>query len=44
VKTSYLAIPVAEVAELMKAVGFRAVRRLDDRFFQPIVVGTRPAT
>jgi len=44
VKTSYLAIPVAQVAELMKAVGFRGVRRLDDRFFQPIVVGTRPAT
>src|SRR5262245_59332166 len=41
-KTSYLAIPVAEVAELLRAVGFRDVRRVDKRFFQPILVGTRP--
>jgi SAM-dependent methyltransferase len=42
-KSSYLAIPVAQVAELMSAVGFRSVRRVDDRFFQPVLVGTRPA-
>jgi SAM-dependent methyltransferase len=41
-KSSYLAIPVAEVAELMSAVGFQSVRRVDDRFFQPVLVGTRP--
>ena len=41
-KTSYLAIPVAQVAELMSAVGFQGVRRVDDRFFQPVLVGTRP--
>ena len=41
-KSSYLAIQVAEVAELMNAVGFQGVRRLDDRFFQPVLVGTRP--
>ena len=41
-KTSYLAIPVARVAELMSAVGFQSVRRVDDRFFQPVLVGTRP--
>ena len=42
VKSSYLAIPVSEVAELMSAVGFQGVRRVDNRFFQPILVGTRP--
>jgi len=41
-KTSYLAIPVAQVAELMSAVGFQGVRRVDGRFFQPVLVGTRP--
>ena len=41
-KSSYLAIPVAQVAELMRAVGFQSVRRVDDRFFQPVLVGTRP--
>jgi SAM-dependent methyltransferase len=41
-KSSYLAIPVAQVADLMSAVGFQGVRRVDDRFFQPVLVGTRP--
>jgi SAM-dependent methyltransferase len=41
-RSRYLAIPVAEVSELMRAVGFERVRRLDDRFFQPVLVGTRP--
>jgi SAM-dependent methyltransferase len=40
-KSSYLAIPVAEVAALMRAAGFQDVRRVDGRFFQPILVGTR---
>jgi SAM-dependent methyltransferase len=41
-KSSYLAIPVAQVAELMSAIGFQHVRPVDDRFFQPVLVGTRP--
>jgi SAM-dependent methyltransferase len=41
-KSSYLAIPVAQVAELMSAVGFQSIRRVDDRFFQPVLVGTHP--
>ena len=41
--TSYLAIPVERVATLMRAVGFEHVRRVDGRFFQPVLVGTRPA-
>lgn len=42
-KSSCLAIPVARVAELMSSVGFQQVRRVDNRFFQPVLVGTRPA-
>jgi len=41
-KSSYLAVPLAQVAELMSAVGFQGVRRVDDRFYQPVLVGTRP--
>jgi SAM-dependent methyltransferase len=40
-RTSYLAITPARVAELMRAVGFVDVARLDGRFFQPVLVGTR---
>jgi len=42
-KTSSLAIPVEQVAGLMRTVGFENVRRIDGRFFQPVLVGTRPA-
>lgn len=41
-KSSYLAIPVEQVAGLMRTVGFENVRRVDGRFFQPVLVGTRP--
>ena len=42
-KSSHLAIPVAPVAELMSAVAFEGVRRVvGNRFFQPVLVGTRP--
>jgi len=40
-KTSYLAIPVERVAGLMRTVGFENVARVDARFFQPVLVGTR---
>ena len=40
--TSYLAIAPARVAELMRDAGFVDVERLDGRFFQPALVGTRP--
>jgi SAM-dependent methyltransferase len=42
-KTSYLAIPVEQVARLMRTVGFENVARVDGRFFQPVLVGSRPA-
>jgi SAM-dependent methyltransferase len=41
-KTSYFAIAPARVAALMAAVGFEDVRRVDGRFFLPVLVGTRP--
>ena len=41
-RSSYLAISVKRMAKLMRAVGFEAVRRVDGRFFQPVVVGTHP--
>ena len=41
-KTSYLAIPVERVAGLMHTVGFENDGRVDGRFFQPVLVGTRP--
>ena len=40
-KTSYLAIPVKRVAELMRSAGFENVGRVDGRFFQPVLLGTR---
>jgi hypothetical protein len=41
-KTSYLASPVERVIGLIRTVGFENVRRVDGRFFQPVLVGTRP--
>ena len=40
--TSYLAIPPDRVAELMREIGFTDVERIDGRFFQPVIIGTRP--
>jgi hypothetical protein len=37
------ALPVARLVELMREAGFADVRRLDDAFFQPLVIGRRPA-
>lgn len=39
---SYLAIPPARVEELMRTAGFVGVERLDGRFFQPVLIGSRP--
>jgi SAM-dependent methyltransferase len=40
--TSYLAIPVDRMVALVRQAGFHDVERLDGRFFQPVVAGTRP--
>jgi SAM-dependent methyltransferase len=39
--TRYLAIAPARVAALMSEAGFESVERIDGRFFQPVLVGTR---
>jgi SAM-dependent methyltransferase len=40
--TSYLAIAPARVAALMREAGFSDVERIDGRFYQPVLAGTRP--
>lgn len=40
--TSCLAIPVSRMQTLMRQAGFHDVARIDGRFFQPIIAGTRP--
>jgi SAM-dependent methyltransferase len=40
-RSKYYAVPVARVVELMTEAGFRAVRRIDGRFFQPLIVGSK---
>ena len=42
-RSSYYAISIARLAELMTEAGFTDVRRLDGRFFQPVILGTRKA-
>ena len=39
---SYLAITPARMAELMREAGFSDVERIDGRFYQPVLAGTRP--
>lgn len=38
---TYLAISPGHTADLMRDVGFRTVIRVDERFFQPVLVATR---
>ena len=40
-QTTYFAVPPDRVAALMRTVGFKGVRRVNGRFFQPVLVGTR---
>lgn len=42
-RARYYAIPVARVMELMREAGFVDVERLDDAYYQPVVIGTRDA-
>jgi SAM-dependent methyltransferase len=41
-RSRYYAISIPHLVSLITAAGFRDVRRLDDRFFQPVLVATRP--
>jgi SAM-dependent methyltransferase len=40
-RTKYYAIETGSLIELMSQAGFSEVRRLDGRFFQPVIIGTR---
>lgn len=42
-RSKYYAVPVARVVQLMTEAGFQAVRRIDDRFFQPLITGFKRA-
>jgi hypothetical protein len=37
------AISPNRLLELMRSVGFESVKRIDNEFYQPVLVGTRPA-
>jgi len=41
-RASYYPIGIPRLRELLTEAGFERVRRLDGRFFQPLVIGTRP--
>ncbi len=36
-------IEISKLLDLMSKAGFEDVRRLDGRFFQPVIIGTRTA-
>jgi SAM-dependent methyltransferase len=42
-RTQYYAVSIDRLIELMADAGYSEVRRLDGRFFQPLIVGTRTA-
>lgn len=42
-RSRYYAISTTRLCELMRDAGFENVRRLDGVFFQPVLVGTKPA-
>ena len=38
-RATYYAVPISRVVQLMEQAGFSAVSRVDDVFFQPVIVG-----
>jgi SAM-dependent methyltransferase len=43
IRSTYYAVPIGTLKELMEQAGFTGVARLDDCFFQPVLVGHKPA-
>jgi hypothetical protein len=41
-RTTYYAVSINKLLALMKQVGFVNVTRLDDKFYQPVLIGTKP--
>lgn len=42
-RSTYYAIPIPKLMDLMRQAGFEDVRRLDGKFFQPVITGTKKA-
>lgn len=42
-RTRFYAITIPTLMDLMRQAGFQKVKRLDDKFFQPAIIGTRRA-
>ncbi len=42
-RSTYYAVTISSLMELMREAGFVDVLRLDDRFFQPLIIGTKKA-
>jgi SAM-dependent methyltransferase len=42
-RSTYYAVGIPKLMDLMRAAGFGDVRRVDNRFFQPVITGTRKA-
>lgn len=40
-RTKYYAVSTGKLIDLMEAAGFVDVKRLDDRFYQPVIAGTK---
>ncbi len=40
-RSKYYAVPIVRLMELMKEAGFIDVHRFDDRFFQPLLTGSK---
>src|SRR5689334_2416554 len=43
-RSRYYAVGIDKLRALMSQAGFADVRRLDGRFYQPVLLGTRPGT
>jgi SAM-dependent methyltransferase len=41
-RSRYYAVPIDRLVDLLRQAGFVSVRRIDGRFFQPIIVARRP--
>lgn len=41
-RSKYYAVPIVRLIELMTEAGFRGVRRIDQRFFQPLIAAFKP--
>jgi SAM-dependent methyltransferase len=43
-RSKYYAISTGKMCELMRAAGFQNVRRIDNAFYQPVLIGTKPGS